>query len=268
MPRVSVIMGIYNLPNKEILNKSISSILNQTYTDFEFIICDDGSTDKTFDIVKEICQNDKRMVFLRNEKNMGLAYSLNKCLEIATGEFIARMDADDESYLNRLEKQVKFLEKNLEYGVVTSNVDIFNKDTIFDEYICNEKIKKQDFLFNNPIIHGAVMIRKTAYDSVNGYRDISMTYRVEDYDLFMRMFANGIKIYTIQEKLFKYRENDETFKRRKYRYRINEAKVRFYGFKILKLYPIGILYVLKPMIVGILPLKVLKKIKKGIRNKR
>lgn len=262
MPKVSVIMGVYNLPNKEILNKSIGSILSQTYSDFEFIICDDGSTDNTFDIVKEICQNDKRVILLKNKKNMGLAYTLNKCLKLANGEFIARMDADDESYLNRLEKQVLFLEKNLEYGVVSSNADIFDGDTIIDEYKCNEVIKKQDFLFNNPIIHGSVMIRKTAYDFVNGYRDISMTYRVEDYDLFMRMIANDIKIYTIQEKLFKYRENDETFKRRKYKYRINEARVRFYGFKILKLYPIGIFYVVKPLVVGLLPLELIKKIKK------
>lgn len=80
MPKVSVIMGIYNLTDKDILNKSINSILNQTFTDFEFIICDDGSENNALEIVKEICKDDKRVKFLQNDKNMGLAFVLNKCL--------------------------------------------------------------------------------------------------------------------------------------------------------------------------------------------
>ena len=260
MPKVSVIMGVYKITNKDILTKSINSILNQTFKDFEFIICDDGSKDETLDIVKEICNNDKRVIFLKNEKNMGLAYVLNKCLKYCQGEYIARMDADDESSLDRFEKQVQFLDSHQDYGVVTSNADVFDGDIIWKEFIYSEEISKKDFLFNNPIVHGAVMVRKSAYDKVNGYRDLPMTYRVEDYDLFMRMFAQGIKIKTIQEKLFKFREDREALKRRKYKYRINEARVRFHGYKLLKLYPKGIIYVIKPLIVGLLPLDLKRKI--------
>ena len=162
---------------------------------------------------------------------------------------------------NRFEKQVEFLDSHPDYGVVTSNADVFDGDLIWNELIYNEEITKEDFLFNNPIIHGAVMVRKTAYDKVNGYRDIPMTYRVEDYDLFMRMFAEGIKIRTIQEKLFKFREDANSLKRRKYRYRINEARVRIYGFKLLKLYPKGIIYVVKPLIVGLLPMGLKRRIR-------
>lgn len=260
MPKVSVIMGVYNLTDRLILEKSIFSILNQTFTDFEFIICDDGSDDNTFEIVKDICKNDDRVVLLQNESNKGLAYVLNKCLEHAKGEYIARMDADDESVLERLEKQVEFLDSHPEYGVVTSNADVFDGDVIWKEFIYSEEITKNDFLFNNPIVHGAVMVRKCVYDQMNGYRDIPMTYRVEDYDLFMRICAEGIKIKTLQQKLFKFREDKNAFKRRKYRYRINEARVRFYGFKLLKLYPKGIIYVIKPLIVGLLPLGLKRKI--------
>lgn len=253
MPKVSVIMGVYNITDRPVLEKSINSILNQTFTDFEFIICDDGSNDNTLDIVKDICRDDKRVIFLKNEKNMGLAYVLNKCLENAKGEYIARMDSDDESALNRFEKQVEFLDSHPDYGVVSSNANVFDDTSIWGEFKYSEEIKKEDFLMNNPIVHGAVMVRKSVYDMADGYRDIPMTYRVEDYDLFMRIFAKGIKIYTIQEKLFNYREDKKTQKRRKYKYRINEAKVRYYGFKLLKLYPKGIIFVVKPLIVGLLP---------------
>ena len=80
-----------------------------------------------------------------------------------------------------------------------------------------------------------------------------MTLRVEEYDLFMRIFAKGIKIHTIQENLYKFRVDKNTESRRKYRYRFNEARVRYQGFKLLKLYPKGIIYVIKPLIVGLLP---------------
>ena len=260
MPKVSVIMGVYNIADRVVLEKSIFSILNQTFKDFEFIICDDGSTDNTLDLVKDICKDDARVIFIENETNKGLAYVLNKCLEHAKGEYIARMDADDESALDRFEKQVEFLDNNLDYGVVATNADVFDGDVVWKELIYSEEITKEDFLFNNPIIHGSVMVRKSTYDLVDGYRDIPMTYRVEDYDLFMRIFSKGIKIKTLQEKLFKFREDSKSFKRRKHRYRINEARIRFHGFKLLKLYPKGIIYVIKPLIVGLLPLNLKRKI--------
>ena len=94
-----------------------------------------------------------------------------------------------------------------------------------------------------------------------GYRIAWETERTEDYDLFMRMLANGIGMATIQEKLLDYREDKICYSKRKYKYRINEACVRAKGFKLLKLYPQGIPYVIKPLIVGLIPQKVLRKIK-------
>ena len=110
MPTISVLMGLYNTKNKDYLEKSLNSILNQTYKDFEFIICNDGSTNNCISWAKEIVGSDNRVIFLDNKSNRGLAYSLNRCLEISKGKYIARMDDDDISHLNRFEKQLEYLE--------------------------------------------------------------------------------------------------------------------------------------------------------------
>lgn len=260
MPKVSVIMGVYNIDDREILNKSIKSILNQSFSDFEFIICDDGSTDNTLEVVREICGEDKRVKIISNDVNKGLAYVLNKCLKIARGEYIARMDADDESLLNRFEKQVDFLDSNESFGVVQSNANVFDENGIWGELVYNEILDKKDFLKNNPLIHPCVMIRKSAYDLVENYRDIAKTVRVEDYDLFFRMLEKGIKMYTIQEKLFNYRVDKTMASRKKYKYRINEFKIRCEGYRRIKMLPIGYIYTIKPLLIGLLPVDKIKRI--------
>ena len=266
--KVSVIMGVYNTSNRDMLQKSILSILNQTYKNFEFIICDDGSTDNTLDIVKEIVNGDNRVKIIKNDKNMGLAFTLNHCIDNANGIYIARMDADDESNLVRLEKQVDFLDNHPEYAVVASNWNLFDENGIWGKRRAPEVIEKKDFLFNSPIAHPTVMMRKNVLEKVNRYRVAKETIRAEDYDLFMRMYANNYKIYTIQEELFNVREDKNCFSRRKYRYRIQEVKVRFKGFKELKLYPVGIFYVIKPLIVGLIPANILKKLRKLRKNEK
>ena len=260
MSKVSVIMGIYNTP-KEFIKKSIDSILAQTYQDFEFIICNDGCTDDSFEFIKETYSNNPKIVLIENEQNMGLAYTLNHCLEIAKGEYIARMDSDDFSLPERLQKQVDVLDKNKKIGLVNCNINVFDDNGIYGERLYNEYIQVKDFLKNNPIVHPSVMFRKIESDKVGGYRDIPMTLRNEDYDLFMRMFANGTKMYTLQDKMFNFREDKNSYKRRKYRYRINEFKVRMYGYRILKLFPLGIIYVFKPLIVGFVPAFIIKEFK-------
>lgn len=262
MPTISVLMGVYNTKNKEYLEKSLKSILNQTYSDFELIICDDGSTNDCIKWAKEIVNNDKRVVFIKNKSNRGLAYTLNHCLEVAKGKYIARMDDDDISHLDRFEKQMKYLKEN-NVDLVSNNINVFDENGIYNTLKYPEHITKKDFLFNSPIVHPSIMAKKTAFTSVNGYRDIKKTVRVEDYDIFMRMFASGIKMDVIQETLLDYRDDRENTKRRKkYKYRINEFKVRIDGYKRLKLMPIGILYSFKPLILGILPISIITWIKK------
>lgn len=262
MPKVSVIMGVYNIKNRKMAEDAINSILNQTFRDFEFIICDDGSDNDTWSIISDIVKNDARVKIIRNKKNHGLAYSLNKCLKVSSGEYIARMDADDISYTNRFEKQVDFLDANPQYALVSSWSSLFNEKGIWGVRKRVEIPQKKDFLFGPPAIHAAMMVRAEALESCELYRVSWDTIRAEDYDLFMRMYANGYKMYNIQEPLYMIREDNDAYKRRNYRNRIKEAHVRLIGFKKLKLYPVGIIYVMKPLIVGLIPQKILAKMRK------
>lgn len=257
MPAISVIMGVYNTNNKEMLSLSLNSILNQTFTDFEFIICDDGSTDGTYELIENLTKHDKRVILIRNKENRGLAETLNKCLKAATGKYIARMDADDVSCLERFEKQIYFLENNREFVLVGSNTILFNENGEWGYKNSPEKPDKTSFLYNSPFVHPSILIRIEELKQLGGYRAEKETLRCEDYDLFMRLYAKNMKGYNIQEPLLKYRQNNSTYKRRKYKYRIDEAKVRYKGFKMLGLMPLGIVYVIKPLIVGLLPHSIL-----------
>ena len=119
MKKVSVIMGIYNCGPT--LQEAIDSILAQTYSNWELILCDDGSGDNTYAIADEYRRKyPDRIVLLRNESNTGLNHTLNRCLEVATGDYVARMDGDDISLPDRFEKQVMFLDAHPEYTIVKS----------------------------------------------------------------------------------------------------------------------------------------------------
>lgn len=268
MCKVSIIMGVYNMANKkEIMKLAIESIFNQTYNNFEFIICDDGSNDGTYEILKSLTEKDNRVTLIRNDRNRRLAYSLNRCLKIAKGEYIARMDADDISMPNRLEKQIKFLDEHLEYAIVGCNLLFINNNGIWGKRIFAEKPTKKSFLFTSPFCHPAIIMRKKVLDKVDNYKVEKITRRLEDYDLFMRMYANGYKGYNMQEFLYQFREDDDAFKRRAYKYRWDEVQVRYRGFKTLGLMPNAWIYVIKPLIVGLIPQKLLSKLRK-YRNEK
>lgn len=260
MPRISVIMGVYNIRDTKIAEDAIQSILTQTYTDFEFIICDDGSTNNTYEFLKEIKRKDRRIKLLRNKVNRGLAFSLNHCLKICKGEYIARMDIDDISYNNRLEKQLYFLDTHPQYAVVGSWASLFtdNNNDIWGIRKKNRVPVRKDFLFGPPLIHATMLIRKSVLDDIGRYRVQWDTTRAEDYELFMRLYGKGFQIYNIQEPLYSIREDNNAYKRRKYRHRIEEAHVRFVGFRDMGLLPVGIPYILKPLIVGIIPQRILR----------
>lgn len=263
MPKVSIIMGVYNCRNFELLEKSIDSIIKQSYTDFEFLICNDGSTNDTLKYLKKFEDRDERIKILTYEKNQGLNYALNICLKEAKGEYIARQDDDDISNYRRLEKEVTFLDANEEYAIVGTLADIFDDTGVWGIYNNPEKPLKNDFYWNSPFMHPTIMIRKEAYDTVGGYRIARETRRCEDIDLFMRMYAAGYKGYNIQEKLYSYRMiNDPKVKYRSMKYRVDEAIVKFKGYKEMGNLLGGIPYVFKPIIIGLIPQKFLYQIKK------
>lgn len=261
MPRLSVIMGVYNTDDRDMLYYSIRSVLGQSFTDFEFIICDDGSTDQTFARLQELAVHDCRIRLLRNECNLGLAATLNRCLKEAKGDYIARQDADDFSVPNRFIEQVAFLDNNSGAAFVGSSVALFDENGVWGQYKLKEFPNKEDFLFTVPIMHASVVFRKSALLAVNGYRVAPETRRAEDYDLFMRMYAAGFYAANLQQQLYHVRENKAALRRRKYCYRIDDAIVRYKGFKALGLFWRGIPFILKPLIVGLIPAELLGRLK-------
>lgn len=261
MPRVSVISGAYNIEGVFSFHKSMESILTGELEDFEFIICDDGSSDKTWELLSEYAKRDARIVLLKNEENKGLAFSLNRCIEIAKGEYIARHDLDDYSHKERLKKQIDYLDKNKDVSLLGTQAYLFDKNGVWGKEHFPTTVTKRDFLFTSPYQHGAVVFRREALVSAGGYRVAKETMRAEDYDLFMTMHMTQ-KGENLDEFLYYFCEDDSSKKRRKYRYRIGEMKVRFRGFKRLGLMPRGFFYAIKPLIVGLIPPSLLDRLKK------
>ncbi len=251
--KVSVIMGVYN-SNIEYLKNAIISISNQTYKNLEFIICDDCSTNSDISILlHSITELDKRIKIISTKKNSGLSVALNECLSVAKGEYIARMDDDDYSHLDRIEKQVNFLENNSEYGVLGCGINLIDKNGVWGTMCSKENPEKKDFLFSTPFVHPTIMVRKEVYEMVSGYSCDRWTKRTEDYDLFMRIYACGVKGHNIREVLYDYRMDFEGYKKQKFRYRINEVVIKYRGFKKLGLFPAGYIYLLKPILSGLIP---------------
>ena len=135
-------MGVYNPKDKKLFRNAIESILKQTYDNLEFIICDDCSNEYVKNIVSEYSKEDKRVVYIRNKKNMGLAYSLNNCLSVSTGNYIARQDDDDISKTDRLEVELDFLKRHKEYSFVGCNLELINSNGIWGERKHKEKPEK------------------------------------------------------------------------------------------------------------------------------
>lgn len=262
MSMISIIMGVYNCKNIELLNKSVESIINQTYKDWELIICDDGSTDNTLEVLREIEKKDSRIKVLSYSDNHGLSYALNTCLKYVSGDYVARQDDDDVSFPERLEKQISFLENHPEYSIVGTNADVYDDSGVWGEYIVEEEPSKKSFYWNSPFMHPTVMVRTEAYKKCNGYRVAKETRRCEDFDLFMRMYARGIKGYNIQEKLYSYRLiNNPQIKYRPMKYRIDEAVVRYKGYRDMGVLLSGLPYIVKPLVIGLIPQKILYYIK-------
>lgn len=250
--KISIIMGIYNCEST--LSESIDSILAQTYRNWQLILCDDGSIDSTLQIAQQYQKNTPgKIILLSNRKNEGLNKTLNKCLRYADGDFIARMDGDDISLPDRFEKEVQFLENHPEYAIVSTPMIYFDSKGIFRVGKGGKEPTLNSFSKGTPFCHAPCMIRAEAYKKVNGYSEDTKRIRVEDWDLWIRMYENGYKGYILNEPLYKMRDDRDAYSRRRFKYRLNEARVSASAVKKLKLSPIYYVWVLKPICVGILP---------------
>ncbi len=250
-PKISVLMGIYNCENT--LEDAIQSILAQSYSNVELILCDDGSTDRTYEIAQTYATKHPSIILLRNDTNKGLAYALNNCLRYASGNLIARQDGDDFSSAERFQQQVDCFLKHPTIAIVSTATTQFDENGEWGQIFLPRKPKKEDFIKQSPFCHGSSMMTRSSLESVGGYNTEQTTFRSEDYDLWFRMYAAGFLGRNIQQPLYFVREDRNALKRRKYRYRLIEARIRYKGYKLLKLPWASYLYVLRPIVVGIVP---------------
>ena len=250
--KISIIMGIRNGGARFI--EAVKSIEAQTYTDWEFVICDDGSTDDTYDKLLQYAHDKPNYKIIRNEKNLGLAATLNHCLEYCTGQYIARMDDDDFSYPDRFEKQIGYLELHPEISFISSSADIYDGKKITGQRILLPNPSKKDLVYGSHFIHPATMFRAEALRAVGGYRVCKATMRGQDYDLFMRLYGAGYQGANITDPLFRYTEDRANFKRRTFKARIGEMKIRIHGYKAMKVMHWAFPFVLKPMVAWVITL--------------
>ena len=250
-PKVSVIMGIYNCA--PYLQEALDSLYAQTFQDFEIILCEDGSSDNTFEVANENAKNHPNIKLLRNERNLGLNATLNKCLSVAKGKYIARMDGDDISLPTRFKTEVDFLDTHPEFQIVTTPMKYFDEGGIFKEGKGGKEPKLTDFPKSSPFCHAPCMIRKEAYDAVGGYSVAENLLREEDYHLWIKMYVKGFRGYTLEEPLYMMRDDRNAAKRRNFKARKNEAYVKHLAVKMLGLPFYYHLYCLEPLIKGIIP---------------
>ena len=261
---ISVIMPVYN-PKPHELERAIRSVLEQDMNDFEFIICDDCSEGYVKALVESF--PDPRIKYLRNEQNMGCAYSLNRCIEAAQGELLIRQDADDYSLPGRFSALVKGY-SDAKADIIATNILLFDENGEWGHRDYPPSPQKKDFLFAVPFMHGACAYKKSAVTAAGMYPVSKKTARCEEYALFMTMYSMGGVGVNLPDRLYAFNENSDAVKRRRYRDKLREVSVKAEGFRKLKLYPIGIIYLAKPLLVGLIPAKLLAKIKDKVFGRR
>lgn len=221
-PLVSVLMPIYNAANY--LAESLGSIVYQTYQNLEIILVDDGCTDISMDIVHSF--NDSRIVTIKNHHNIGLAASLNIAIERASGELLARMDADDIAHRDRIARQVSFMGAHSEIDVVGSAMQYMGESKYLNHFPKNHIACKSFLIFNVCFGHPSVMLRRSVFNSpANFYNPVYLQYS-EEYDLWCRL-VDEYQFYNMDDVLMNYRtypvilKSDAEAQRRK-----NSAEIR------------------------------------------
>lgn len=212
MSEISVIMPVYNAG--KYLSLAIKSILNQTFSDFEFLMCDDCSSDDSNKIMQDFASLDRRIKILKNEQNSGVAVTLNHLLAAATSPLIARMDADDIADPERLAKQYAFMQDNPDIDIAGGQIEIideYGETTGKRLYLTDCGKIKADILCRNPLAHPTIIMRSSVIKSIGGYNDIC---GCEDYDLYLRAVEKGFKLTNMPDILLHYRISSGQVKQR------------------------------------------------------
>ena len=197
-PKISVVMSVYN--GERYLKEAIDSILNQTFTDFEFLIVNDGSTDASLEIIQS-CQ-DERIRLINNEQNIGLTKSLNKAMSQARGEYIARQDADDISLPNRFEEQIKYFDQHPEVALLGTSVYKIDEQGKVVGRITVPAKPGGNLLKANQFSHGSTMFKREVVDRLGGYDEL---FRYcQDYEFWGRI-AKHYTVRNLTQPLYKLR---------------------------------------------------------------
>lgn len=246
-----MIMGVYNCADT--LEEAIESLLCQTFTDWELIMCDDGSSDSSVSVARRYAESRDNILLIENDKNMGLPFTLNRCLEFAESEYIARMDGDDVSVRDRFEKEVAFLDNNPEYALVSCEMIHFDSsgDWGISRYV--EKPEIKDFLKKSPFCHAGVIMRRQALNDVGNYTVSEDLRRGQDYWLWHKFYRAGYKGYNIQEPLYKMRDDSDAVKRRTIKSSISGMRTEWKIFTNLGLPWFYRLKALRNPLVALLP---------------
>ena len=226
-------MGIYNCAST--LVEALDSLYAQTYHDFKIILCDDGSKDETYQVAEDYATKHDNIILIKNEKNMGLNYTLNHCLEYADTEYVARMDGDDISLPSRFEKEIKFLDAHPEYAIVSAPMIYFDENGEFGRGKGGFESKKERLIYGTPFCHAPCMVKLEAFKAVGGYSVDRRLLRYEDYNLWMKMMYNGYRGYMLEEHLYMMRDDRNAILRRNFKGRINGIYAHYLAHKTLHL---------------------------------
>lgn len=250
--KISVIMGVYQPRSRQILFQAVLSICSQTFSDWELIMVDDGTHDEGRDWIDQASLLDARIRLIRLPRHKGLSTALNAAIAASRGSYIARMDADDLSAPHRLQRLYDFLQAHAQYAWAGCCCRLVDEDGAWGHVRVPQEPCARDFLPHSPYIHPSVMFRTHAL--ADGYCEARSIGRSEDYELFMRLHAAGLQGANVQEYLYLYREDRNSYHRRSFPHALREARTRGKGFAALGLPSLSALpYVVKPLFVAMTP---------------
>ena len=248
--KLCVLMATYN--DERYLTSALDSILSQTYADFELLVVNDGSRDLTPDILKHYAALDSRIRVLDCKTNGGLARALNLGLAQTQAQFVARMDADDIALPQRLQRQMDYLQAHPEIDVLgTFSEDIDESGRRTGRMPVGIR-KNADLVWTSPVVHPTVVFRAEKIKQLAGYDETLR--RRQDYDLWFRVIASGMKIDNLPEVLLLYRETTETFRKNGVRAMWQQTKIGLKGCRKIGAGPIAYIGVVVPLITSLLPL--------------
>ncbi len=259
-PEITVLMSVYNAADD--LKDSVESILNQTYSNFEFIIINDGSTDGSQEILEYYAKKDSRIILI-NQDNAGLTKALNNGIKVSRGRYIARQDCDDISYSKRLEKQINLMDADPSIVLCGGNCDDLYEDGSMDEWgFYDSKTLQRITFLKTPFAHSTIMMRSDICQSLGGYDERFKTS--QDMDMWMRFAKKGnlamIAEPIIQRKIMA----DSISTKRRWRQFYDASRARYKHNKgINRLY--ALYYGVRSLIIGLLPPRFIKFVKERFK---